>query len=157
MITEILLPGPGERSALSSELVAQAENYFERVESCPLHPSSIRLIRKRYSTPFRSIVPARGSADRRAPALHAGIKEASSSHSSPLLFRLVHSGSDIHGNSWGIAIGFGWYMGRRGSVTPSNRIVNNEKCNSPASAAAVIVFPVPGGPMKSNFRLAPRL
>ena len=29
MITEILLPGPGERSALWSELVAQAEDYFE--------------------------------------------------------------------------------------------------------------------------------
>lgn len=52
MITEILLSGPGKRSALWSELVAQAEDYFERVESCPLHPSSIRLNCKRYSTPL---------------------------------------------------------------------------------------------------------
>jgi glutamate/tyrosine decarboxylase-like PLP-dependent enzyme len=38
MITEILLPGPGERSALWSELVAQAEEYFERVEWLPVTP-----------------------------------------------------------------------------------------------------------------------
>lgn len=134
MITEILLPGPGKRSALWSELVAQAEDYFERVESCPLHPSSIRLNCKRYSTPFRSIIPARGSADRRAPALHAGVKEASSSHSSPLLFRLVHSGSDIHGNSWGIAIGFGWYMGRLVSLSPFGRTL--------VSAAVILLLTI---------------
>jgi len=38
MITDILLPSPEERSALWSELVAQAEAYFEGVESLPVAP-----------------------------------------------------------------------------------------------------------------------
>jgi glutamate/tyrosine decarboxylase-like PLP-dependent enzyme len=36
MITEILLPGPGERSTLWAELVAQAEEYFDGVASLPV-------------------------------------------------------------------------------------------------------------------------
>jgi len=61
-------------------------------------------------------------------------KEASSSHSSPLLFRLVHSGSDIHGNSWRIAIGFGWYMGRLVSLSPLGRTL--------VSAAVILLLTI---------------
>jgi hypothetical protein len=39
MTTELLLPSPEERSALWSELVAQAEAYFGDVESLPVAPT----------------------------------------------------------------------------------------------------------------------
>ncbi|MGA7635598.1 MAG: hypothetical protein WCB00_01630 [Candidatus Acidiferrales bacterium] len=39
MTTELLLPNVGERSALWSELVAQAEAYIGDVESLPVAPT----------------------------------------------------------------------------------------------------------------------
>ena len=98
MTTEILLPSRKERSALWSELVEQAEAYFEEVESLPVAPTLNQAELQAVLDTF-SFDDPRPRIDV-LRELHERVKEASGPRSSSsLLFRPVQSSSHLYGNS----------------------------------------------------------